>query len=50
MNQLKVHVSIGQTVEKVVVVMKDVVDNNNIDDWEEKNVLLRSWISDTLIK
>ncbi|KAH0716921.1 hypothetical protein KY285_012952 [Solanum tuberosum] len=40
--------STGQTVEKVVAVEKDVEDINNINDWEEKDVFLRSWISGTL--
>ena len=40
--------STGQTVEKVVAVEKDVEDISNINDWEENDVFLRSWISGTL--
>ncbi|KAH0647510.1 hypothetical protein KY290_033507 [Solanum tuberosum] len=40
--------STGQTVGKVVKVMKDAKDSGTIDDWKEKDVLLRSWISSTL--
>ena len=38
--------STGQTLEKTAAGEKD--DTNIIDEWEEKNVLLRSWISGTL--
>ncbi|KAH0650517.1 hypothetical protein KY284_030429 [Solanum tuberosum] len=40
--------STGQATEKAVAVEKGAEDNNIIDDWEEKDVLLRSWISGTL--
>uniref|UniRef100_M1BN43 PAE n=1 Tax=Solanum tuberosum TaxID=4113 RepID=M1BN43_SOLTU len=40
--------STGQTVGKVVKVMKDAKDSGTIDDWKERDVLLRSWISSTL--
>ncbi|KAH0730858.1 hypothetical protein KY289_002046 [Solanum tuberosum] len=37
-----------QTAGKVVAVENDAKDSGNIDDWKEKDVLLRSWISGTL--
>ncbi|KAH0717546.1 hypothetical protein KY285_013577 [Solanum tuberosum] len=40
--------STGQTAGKVVEVEKDAKYSGTIDDWKEKDVLLRSWISDTL--
>ncbi|KAH0777089.1 hypothetical protein KY290_008500 [Solanum tuberosum] len=40
--------STGQTAGKVVKVKKDAKDSGTIDDWKEKDVLLRSWISSTL--
>ena len=40
--------SIGKTAEKTVAVEKDAEDSGSVDDWEEKDVLLRSWISGTL--
>ena len=36
--------STGQTTEKTVAGEKGAEDSNIIDDWEEKDVLLRSWI------
>ncbi|KAH0665562.1 hypothetical protein KY285_026768 [Solanum tuberosum] len=38
------------TVGKVVAVEKDAKDSGTIDDWKEKDMLLRSWISGTLTK
>ena len=40
--------STGQTIEKTVAGEKGAKDSNIIDKWEEKDVLLRSWISGTL--
>ncbi|KAH0635921.1 hypothetical protein KY285_035607 [Solanum tuberosum] len=40
--------SSGQTVREVIAVEKDAKDSGAIDDWKEKDVLLRSWISGTL--
>ena len=40
--------STGQTLEKTAAGEKDAEDTNIVDDWEEKDVLLRSWISGTL--
>ena len=40
--------SSGQTTEKTVAGEKGAKDSNIIDKWEEKDVLLRSWISGTL--
>ncbi|KAH0707717.1 hypothetical protein KY289_012793 [Solanum tuberosum] len=40
--------STGQTAGEVVAVKKDAKDSGTIDYWKEKDVLLRSWISDTL--
>ena len=40
--------STGQTTEKTVAGEKGAKDSNIIDKWEEKDVLLRSWISGTL--
>ncbi|KAH0699085.1 hypothetical protein KY285_013550 [Solanum tuberosum] len=40
--------SIGQTDGKVVAVKKDAKYSGIIDDWKEKDMLLRSWISSTL--
>ena len=37
--------STGQATEKAVAGEKVVEDNNIVDDWEEKNVLLRIWMS-----
>ena len=42
--------STGQTTEKTIAGEKGAEDSNIIDDWEEKDVLLRSWISGTLIE
>lgn len=42
--------STRQTIGKAVAVAKDAKDSGNIDDWEEKDVLRRSWISGTLTK
>ena len=38
----------GQTAGKVVAVKKDAKYSGTIDDWKEKDVLLKSWISSTL--
>ena len=35
---------------KTVTGEKGAEDNNIVDEWEEKDVLLRSWISGTLIE
>ena len=35
---------------KVVDVKKDVEDSGNVDGWDEKDLLLRSWISCNLKK
>ena len=40
--------STGKTIEETVAGEKGAEDNNIVDDWEEKDVLLRSWISGTL--
>ena len=40
--------STGQTPEKTAEGENDAEDTNIVDDWEEKDVLLRSWISGTL--
>ena len=40
--------STGQTLEKTAAGEKDAEDTNIVDDWEEKDVLLRSWILGTL--
>ena len=39
---------IGQTAGKVVATKKDAKDSDTIDDWNEKDVFLKSWISSTL--
>ncbi|KAH0646954.1 hypothetical protein KY284_034838 [Solanum tuberosum] len=39
--------STKQTTEKVVALEKGVEDNNIVDDWEEKDVLLRSYLQPT---
>ncbi|KAH0698858.1 hypothetical protein KY285_013105 [Solanum tuberosum] len=40
--------STGRIAREVVAVKKDPKDNDTIDDWKKKDVLLRSWISGTL--
>ncbi|KAH0767910.1 hypothetical protein KY285_003781 [Solanum tuberosum] len=40
--------STGKTTEETVAGEKGAKDNNIVDDWEEKDVLLSSWISGTL--
>lgn len=40
--------STRQTAGKVVAIEKDAKDSGTIDDWKEKDVLLKSWISSTL--
>ena len=42
--------STRKIVEKVVNVKKDVEDSDNIDGWEDNDLLLRSWISCNLEK
>ena len=42
--------STGQTLEKTAAGEKDAEDTNIVDDWEEKDVLLRSQIPGILTK
>ena len=40
----------GKTAREVVAAKNNAKASDNIDDWKEKKVLLRSWISNTLIE
>ena len=42
--------STGQTLEKTAEGENDAEDTNIVDDWEDKDMLRRSWISSTLIE